>query len=203
MTRLYIVRHGETEWNRDGKLQGWKNAPLTDLGIKQAEKLRDRLQKEDIDIAYCSPLGRTCETAEILLDGRDIEMFEDEGLKEINMGEWEGKKAEIVKEKSPAEFKTFWERPDLYKPKDGESFYEVQERVLSSLYKIIEKHQGENILLVTHGGASKIIMAHFEERPMSELWGPPKMKEASLSVVDIEDGKADIELFADTSHYEE
>lgn len=203
MTKLFIVRHAETEWNRNGRLQGWKNAPLTDKGKKQAKMLKDRLNNEPIDIAYSSPLGRTCDTADILLDGRDVPLIKDDRLKEINMGRWEGVKSEEVKEKNPDLYNTFWSRPDKYEPITGESYHELQERVLSGLNEIIKKHPGENILLISHGCATKIIMAYFESKPLKELWNPPKIKEASLSIVDVKDGKPNILLYGDTSHYKE
>ncbi|EQB85893.1 hypothetical protein M918_16965 [Clostridium sp. BL8] len=78
MTRLYITRHGETLWNTEGRMQGWNDSPLTDLGIKQAEWLRDRIQDEKIDAIYSSPSNRAFKTAEIVRGGREIEIIKHE-----------------------------------------------------------------------------------------------------------------------------
>ncbi len=199
MMKLYIARHGETEWNRAGKLQGWKDAPLTEKGKKQAKALGRRLKEIGFDAVYSSPLGRTLKTAEIALDGKDLPVNKDERLKEIDMGEWEGTKADKIKEMFPDLYEDFWERPHRYDPEDGESFDDVKERVLSFLDEMIEKHDGETILIFSHGCASKVMMTHFGGRSLSRLWDPPELKECSLNLVEIEDGESDIILFGDTS----
>jgi len=199
MTKLYIVRHGETEWNRAGKLQGWKDAPLTEKGKKQAEALSERLEGIDFDAVYSSPLGRTLKTAEIALDGMDLSVSTDERLKEINMGRWEGTEADKIKQMFPELYKDFWERPHLYEPEDGESFHEVQDRALSFLEETKEKHADQKILIFSHGCTSKVLMIHLEGRPLSRLWEPPELEECSLNIVEIEDGGSEIILFGDTS----
>jgi len=199
MTKIYIARHGETEWNRDGKLQGWKDAPLTEKGKKQAEALRERLEEVEFDAVYCSPLGRTLKTAEIALDGKDISVMKDERLKEINMGKWEGTKGEEIKKRFPELYFDFWERPHAYNPISGESFHDLKERVVSFIEEVLEKHGDENILIVSHGCASKVMMSYFEGRSLKDIWEQPKLEEACLNLVKIEDGEPEIILFGDTS----
>ncbi|MFW6065101.1 MAG: histidine phosphatase family protein [Candidatus Natronoplasma sp.] len=199
MTKIYIVRHGETEWNRDGKLQGWKDAPLTEKGKKQAEALCERLKEVEFDAVYCSPLGRTLKTAEIVLDGKDVLLIEDERIKEINMGKWEGTKGEEIKQEFPDLYSDFWERPNLYIPISGESFHDLKERVIPFIEEILEKHEDENILVVSHGCASKVMMSYFEGRSLKDIWEQPKLEEACLNLVKIEDGEPEIILFGDTS----
>ncbi|MBS3781775.1 MAG: histidine phosphatase family protein [Candidatus Thermoplasmatota archaeon] len=199
MTKLFIARHGQTEWNRDSKLQGWKDAPLTERGIEQARALRDRLMDEEFDAVYCSPLGRTLKTAEIVLDGKDLSFIEDERLKEIDMGQWEGIKTDDIKKKFSKQYADFWERPHKFKPIDGESFHELKERVVSFLEDVLERHKGENILIFSHGCASKVMMSYFEERSLKELWKPPKLEEGCLNIVEVEEGDVEVILFGDTS----
>ncbi len=199
MVRLFIARHGQTRWNKEGRLQGWEDAPLTDEGIEQAEALRERLSEEDIDVVYCSPLGRTKKTAEILLEGKDLSIKEDERIKEINMGKWEGTKSEEIKERFPELYSDFWERPHIYEPISGESFHELKERVFSFVEEVLEKHDDENILIVSHGCASKVMMSYFEGRSLRDIWEQPKLEEACLNLVEIEDGELQIKLFGDTS----
>jgi len=199
MARLFIARHGQTEWNREGRLQGWEDAPLTDKGIEQAEALRERLTEEDIDEVYCSPLGRTKKTAEIILEGNDLSIKEDERIKEINMGEWEGTKGEEIKKRFPKLYSDFWERPHLYIPISGESFHDLKERVIPFIEEVLEKHDDENILIVSHGCASKLMMSYFEGRSLSDIWEQPKLEEGCLNLVEIDDGGSEILLFGDTS----
>jgi len=199
MTKLYIVRHGETEWNRDGKLQGWKDAPLTDKGKRQAEALRERLKEIEFDAVYCSPLGRTLKTAEIVMDGKDVSLIKDERLKEINMGEWEGTKGEEIKKRFPEMYSDFWERPHIYTPICGESFHDLKDRIIPFIEEILEKHEDENILIVSHGCASKVIMSYFEGRSLCDIWESPKLEEACLNLVELQDGEPEIILFGETS----
>ncbi len=199
MVRLFIARHGQTEWNREGKLQGWEDAPLTDKGFEQARDLRGRLTGEDIDVVYCSPLDRTKKTAEIIFEGKNPSIKKDERIKEINMGKWEGTKGEEIKKRFPELYSDFWERPHLYTPISGESFHDLKERVFSFIEEILEKYDDENILIVSHGCASKLMMSYFEGRSLSDIWEQPKLEEGCLNLVEIEDGEPEIILFGDTS----
>ncbi len=203
MLKIYITRHGQTEWNQEKRLQGWKDAPLTELGCKQAEALGRRLKEIDIDHIYCSPLGRTRKTAEIALDGNNIPIYFDERLKEINMGEWEGMKAEKVKEKYPKYYDKFWNAPDKYVPKTGESYPEVQDRVKDVLNEIVKNNSDETILIVSHGCASKIMLSKFEDRPLNKLWDPPRLIETSLSLVELDGKETRIKMYGDTSHLDD
>lgn len=200
MLRIYITRHGQTQWNQERRLQGWKDAPLTELGIKQAEELGNRIKKIDLDHIYCSPLGRTKKTAEIALDGKNIPLSLDERLKEINMGDWEGIDAEKVKENHPKHYNLFWNSPDKYEPDTGESYIDIYDRVTDALDEIISKHSDENILIISHGCASKVMLAYFEGRPLGELWESDSLKETSLSLVEIDGEEVNIRMYGDTSH---
>lgn len=91
MNYIYVARHGETEYNRLGKYTGRTDIPLNENGIKQAEQLAEKLKNEKIDIAVCSSLLRAKQTAEIILENRNIKLIAEDGLKEIGMGVLEGK----------------------------------------------------------------------------------------------------------------
>lgn len=199
MGKLFIARHGETEWNKESRLQGWKNAPLTEKGIKQAKALKSRLRDVDFDLVYSSPIGRTIKTANIILKDRDIELVKDERIKEINMGKWEGRTTEEIKKKFPKVYEDFWKRPDEYEPIAGESFYDVKERTTSFLEEILEVNKDENILVVSHGCASKLMMSYFEERPLRKLWKPPELEEGCLNIVELDGENHEILEFGDTS----
>lgn len=202
--KIYITRHGQTEWNLERRLQGWRDAPLTELGERQAKALGKRLRKINFDRVYCSPLGRTRKTAEIALDGENnTEIIFDERLKEINMGEWEGMKSEKVEEEYPEYYDNFWNSPDKYEPRTGESFYEIKDRIVEALEDIIEEDSEETILIISHGCASKIILSYFEGRPLSDLWNPPTLKETNLSLIEVDGDENNILMYGDTSHLEE
>lgn len=200
MLRLYITRHGETEWNIQKRMQGWKNSNLTERGIANAKALGKSLSEIQFNRVYCSPLDRTRHTAELILAGRDIEVIYDDNLKEINLGEIEGKNQEEANEIYPEFGSHFWENPHLYKAKSGEDFYEVRERVVSTLERIIKENLSGNVLIVTHGVVLKTIHSFFKNLPMERLWDPPFIYDTSLTIVEVEHSKYKILVEGDISH---
>lgn len=203
MTKLFITRHGETLWNLEKRLQGWSNSPLSELGINQAKWLSERLKDQPIDIIYSSPLERAYNTACIIRGDRDIEIIKSDAFKEIDTGEWTGKSYDEMQALGIEEVNNFYNFPHLYKSKIGEDYYQVKERTHKGLKEVLAKHKGENILIVTHGVALKVMMMYFEEKPMEKLWDLPYIYQTSLTEIDIEEDNYNIKLYADTSHYKE
>ena len=203
-TTLYLTRHGQTEWNVAKKLQGHKDSPLTELGILHAEWLAESMSHINLDAIYCSSSVRTMKTAEILRSRRNITIIPDDDLREINMGSWEGEVSSIIESTYPDEYFAFWKTPHLYNPKnDGESFYNLQDRVLPKIEEIIQRNEGKKILIVTHAATLKLIMTYFNGQTLSEMWAPPFVDSTSLCKVVIEGDKRIVALYGDTSHYKE
>jgi len=113
MAKIYITRHGETEWNIEGRLQGRKDSRLTALGEKQAEWFEKRLNKVQIDIIISSSSGRALRTAEIIRGKRNIDIVPNDNLREIYLGQWEGLFHAEIKEDWPEEQRNFWKYPHL------------------------------------------------------------------------------------------
>ncbi|NHM33892.1 histidine phosphatase family protein [Neobacillus terrae] len=126
MLTLYITRHGETVWNTQKRIQGWKDSALTETGKQNALSLGERLTHIPFEAVYSSPSGRTKETARLICGERKIPIFYDENLREINLGDWEGETHTTIKEKYEAAYQHFWNQPHLYVPASGESFNMVQ-----------------------------------------------------------------------------
>jgi broad specificity phosphatase PhoE len=140
MTRLLLVRHGETDWNADGRLQGQTDRPLSEFGRQQARRLADELAAEDLEAIYSSDLARARETAEIVGARVGLPVMLDRGLREKDWGTWEGLTAV---ERARVEFA-------------GESTEAHQERILRALQRISERHPGDgSVLVVTHGGSMR------------------------------------------------
>jgi broad specificity phosphatase PhoE len=140
VTNLLLVRHGETDWNADGRLQGQTDRPLSDFGRAQARRLADELAEETLDAIYSSDLARARETAEIVGERLGLPVSLDPGLREKDWGTWEGLTAV---ERDRVEFV-------------GESTEAHQERILNALRRISERHSdGDNVLVVTHGGSMR------------------------------------------------
>lgn len=202
MIRLFLTRHGQTEWNIERRFQGSKDSPLTEIGIQQARSLGERLLNEKIDTIYSSHLLRAYKTADIIRNNRKIEIIEDRNLSEMKFGDWEGLRHDELAGKFSAEYDAFWNAPHLYSPTSGENFKDFKTRVLESLNTIIKNHNGENVLIVTHTVVLKQIMSYFEDRPLEKLWDPPYMHPTSLSIVEIDNNETRIKLHADTEHLE-
>jgi broad specificity phosphatase PhoE len=140
MTTLLLVRHGETDWNADGRLQGQTDRPLSDYGRTQARRLADELVTDEIEAIYSSDLARARETAEIVAAQLGLPVLLEPDLREKDWGTWEGLTAV---ERDRVEFV-------------GESTEAHQERMLGALRRIADRHSGDGpILVVTHGGSMR------------------------------------------------
>lgn len=202
MTTLYITRHGETEWNTEGRMQGWNNSPLTYLGEMQAEWLRDRLKDVEFHAIYSSTLERAYRTADIVKGHRNIEVIKKDDFKEISLGNWEGLTSKEIEAINKEQNYNFWRAPHLYIPDGGEHFHELIARTHSSIKEILENHKDENVLIVTHGVSLKAIMLYFEDKPLERLWDPPFAYQTSLTVIEADKGKYNVVMHGDTSHYQ-
>ena len=200
MLTLYIVRHGETEWNIENKLQGWKDSALTNKGIEHSLRLQKRLEPIRFHHIYASPSGRAVHTANLIKGLQNIEVKTDENLKEIHLGSWEGKTHDDVKLLDPERYNHFWNAPHLYVADTGETFEQLKTRVENFVSSIVAEHTKGNILIVTHTVFIKMLLAYVKQLPISELWGPPYIKDTSLSIIEIENGRSNIRLEADIEH---
>ena len=201
MTTLYLARHGQTEWNIQGRFQGHGDSPLTALGLEQAAALAERLKDITFEAIYASPAGRASHTAQIVRGRREITIVLDEALREINLGPWEGLDNEQVRRTWPAELDAFWHAPHHYQPpQGGESFAQLRERVVPFMEALVARHAKANVLVVTHATTLKTILAHYEPRATQDLWKPPVMQPTSLSIVRIEGESVTILVQGDASH---
>lgn len=157
-TRFYLIRHGETEWNKRGIYQGWTDIPLSETGKKQAESLGKRFLKMPLDALYVSPLQRAIHTAEFVAKSSDVPLVIDDHFKEINFGEWEGSSVPQLSEKYGKSFTDFFDNPfDVSFPGEG-SFDCVRKRSVKGFMELLEKHRGEKVAIVSHGGLLRVLM---------------------------------------------
>ena len=198
MVKLYITRHGETHWNREKRMQGWKDSDLTPEGEGDALALAQVLKRVSFEAVYSSPIGRARKTTELIVD--DALITFDEDLREIGMGDWEGRTQDEVRNADPERFHTFWNNPHVYETETGETFNQVMERVASFLEKV-QVHKG-TILVVTHSIFIKALLAHVKELPLDKLWSPPFIHATSLTVIEGGGGKYEIVMEGNTSHKE-
>lgn len=202
MLRLYLVRHGQTEWNVQKRMQGWEDSALTEKGVNNAIALRKKLDNVEFAAAYTSTSERTIETARLIIDKRNLSINTNEDLREINLGKWEGKTLDEIKDFYPAQYKYFWENPELYEPVGGETFEQLINRAIKVLNYIISKHTDGNILVITHSVILKSLLMHVKGKTVKDLWAPPFIHDTSLSILEIENGVHSLISEGDITHLE-
>lgn len=200
--KLYITRHGQTEWNILKKMQGWKNSNLTDKGIRDAIKLGERLKEIEFAKIYSSPSGRALDTSNYIKGNRKIEIETHKGLREMGFGSWEGMDKDRVLELYGKEHYNYWNRPHIYAPSDGETFQELFKRVESTLKFIIENCDDENILIVSHAITIKAMYYIIQKYKLEDFWDIPFIEATSLTTLEIDGDKREFILEGDISHLE-
>lgn len=201
MTRLFLVRHGETEWNKNLRYQGHRDIPLSEEGRAQAHKIAHRLAGEKFDAAYASDLSRALETARQIASyhsGLDIKIMPE--LKETNFGQWEGLTYPEI-DKQFHEVMSGWRsNPRDTKIPGGESLGEVADRCWDGLTRIIEENPDRNVLVVAHGGIIRIAVASVLGMDLNDYW---KIKQDNVALNIIEyynNNRAILCLLNDTNH---
>jgi len=158
VVRLILVRHGETEWNAEGRYQGWTDVPLNETGKRQAVALGRRLAREDIHAIYASDLRRAWETAMIIAAPHGLPVRSERRLREIDFGIWEGLTYSEIKQRHP-QILTAWEADPLSVVlPGGESLGQVSTRIQATLKDIAQAHQDQTVLLVAHGGSLQVLL---------------------------------------------
>ena len=157
-TRITIVRHGETEWNKALKLQGHLDSPLTEMGVKQAELLAETIQYKTYDVCYSSDAGRALHTAKIINEHLRLEIIKSDQLRERAFGFIEGQKREALERDHPEALKAFLERDPDFSVKDGESLKQFSKRIITEIDRIAKENTGKRILLIAHGGVLDCII---------------------------------------------
>ncbi|MCR3954677.1 MAG: histidine phosphatase family protein [Gudongella sp.] len=198
--RLYITRHGQTQWNTEGRLQGWMNSPLTPRGLKGAEQLRDELKGIDFDAIFTSDQYRAVKTAEIVAGDRDIEINKIMEFREIGFGQWEGMKLVDIKKKYAREFDNYMNKPMEYKSYGGESIDQLFERVEKGLQIVVDSGF-ENALIVAHGVTIKALVTVLKGLPRASISKLPVFPGTSLSIFHRIGEVWEVELEGDTSHF--
>lgn len=151
MTDILLVRHGETLWNQQGRMQGQQDSPLTELGVRQARQLALRLKTVSFAALYSSDLGRAYRTAVSIADETGHEVISDVRLRERNFGIFEGLTNSEIRERYPDYHAVFSRRdPDFAMP-GGESAVMFHARCLACLADIADRHSGQSIVVVAHG----------------------------------------------------
>lgn len=199
--RLYVTRHGQTEWNIERKMQGHLDSPLTQRGMDNARLLGSHLMDVRFSHVYSSPLGRARQTAELIVGDRPLEITLSPDIQEMGFGIWEGHCSDELSQLYPEQYDNFWNHPEKYKPLEGgESFEQFKSRVNGWLNEITLDHPDENILVVTHTCVIKELYSIINKLPLKDFWADPRIHDTCLSIIEVKNGDIRFLLEADTSH---
>jgi probable phosphoglycerate mutase len=157
VTTILLARHGETDWNREGRFQGWADPPLNATGRAQAVDLSVALMAEELAAVYSSPLRRAHETAEVVAASHGLEPLTVEALREVDVGSWSGLTRAEIEERFPQQYARWLGNGQGWT--DGETYDAMAERVVAALLELAVAHRGERILAVTHGGPMRAASA--------------------------------------------
>lgn len=182
--KLFFIRHGQTDWNIEEKIQGSRNIELNETGIRQAEELSTKVLKDNYKFSkiYSSPQRRAAKTAEILSEATNIQYIIDEGLAEVDLGAWEGLSWREVKEQYPTEYNEWYINRRYTKAPEGESYEDMIKRVLNALHKIIDENN-EDVAIVTHSAVIMCLQCCLTNTPFNEM---KKFKPENTSIIEID-----------------
>ena len=183
--KIYIIRHGETDWNQTRRMQGRKDVPLNAFGRHLAEETKEALLEVGFDAVYTSPLGRAKETAQIV-SGERAPILCDERLIEMSFGVYEGLFAAKDSWNIPdPAFQNFFDAPEKYvPPTEGEAFEEVKERLKAFMKELREK-QLKTVLLSTHGAALCVLLnLVVKEKELSAVWDGGVHKNCAVTILE-------------------
>lgn len=177
---IYVVRHGETWWNREERLQGWLDSPLTEKGRRDADALGEKLKDVPFTAAYSSDQGRAVETARRILRDRNLPLVTTEDLRELALGPWEGRIFSEVEREDPERFRRYFDAPGEHGFPGVENFHDLMKRVQGFLESLDEK-DGDQVLVVSHGVTIQGMLCLLRGEPLEEFWKDPMVDGASLT----------------------
>ncbi|MCU0511734.1 MAG: histidine phosphatase family protein [Anaerolineae bacterium] len=159
LTRVFIIRHGETDYNAAGRWQGILQTSLNETGRRQAQALAQHLRTQPLDAIYSSDLIRAYDTAQYLAQGRPLSVISDQRLREINAGVFQGLNREEIQRTYPLEYSQ-WQKDNHFIVPQGESRAQMQARMVAAWQEIVTRTPGHSAAMVSHGGSIRYLLLH-------------------------------------------
>jgi broad specificity phosphatase PhoE len=199
MVTILLIRHGETDWNKEQVFRGKSDVPLNQTGLSQARAVGKALEEIAIDAIYASPLARALETARVLAEGRHVTIRAEEGLSDVDFGLWQGMSKENVKRDYPDLYDTWLTAPQLVTLPRGETLLEVQKRSMAAVQRAIDSNPGKTIAIVSHRVVAKVILCGVLGLDLSRFWHV-KQDTCAINRFEYEQGSYFLTLLNDTCH---
>lgn len=190
MTKLLIIRHGQSCANLDGVFVGHINSPLSDLGHRQAEVTADYITRTyRVDAVYASDLDRAFETGKAVADRHNLPTTPDRSLREIFAGDWEGVRFDDLSTSGGEPYQLWLSNIGLSACPNGESVAQLQNRIVGALRRIAEENDGKTLVIGTHATPVRVFMTHCMGKSLAEMKDVPWVSNASVTEVEYSDGK--------------
>jgi len=202
MTKVYLVRHGQTEWNKKLIFRGRIDVPLNEAGHREAKAISDALKDTNIGAIYTSPLRRSIETAQPIAKYFHLEIVPVQGLIDINYGDWEGLTCNEVKKRYSDQYDKWEKKPDLIRFPHGETLDEAKERSFRAFKNIVKKNLGKSILIVPHRVINKVLLCALLGFSNSHFW-EIKQDTGCINLIEYLNNRFILSLMNDTCHLEE
>jgi broad specificity phosphatase PhoE len=170
MTILYVIRHGETPWNVEGRYQGQLDPPLTENGRQQAQATAAKLAAIGLEAIYSSDLARARQTADALAEKTGLSVQLDPRLREIHQGEWQGVLIDDIRAGWPAELEGWESRPWECPPPGGESLRQMQVRLFAAVDEIIARHPRHTVAIFSHKLPIALLKIRWQGYPAGQIW---------------------------------
>ena len=198
-TTVYLVRHGESAWNAQGRYQGRLDAPLSELGLRQADLLARRFASVRLDAVYSAPLERARVTAERIAAPHNLPVTSEPRLTEIDHGEWNGMPRPEVERRYPDLARLWRESPERVSMPGGESLADVRQRAMAALDAIVLAHPNQAVLVVSHHAVLKVVLGALLGMGLDGFWSV-EADQASVSAADLGGPWPLVTLVNDTCH---
>ena len=199
MTKVYLVRHGQTEWNKKLTFRGRIDVPLNEAGHREARAISDALKDKNIEAIYTSPLRRSIETAQPFAKFCRLKIVAVQGLIDISYGDWEGLTFNEVKKRYSDQYDKWEKRPDLIRFPHGETLDEAKERSFRAFKNIVKKNPGKSILIVPHRVINKVLLCALLGLSNSHFW-EIKQDTGCINLIEYLNNRFILSLMNDTCH---
>ena len=199
MTSIYLVRHGQTAWNKEEIFRGRTDIPLDETGLKQAELVGQYFKGMEIHAIYSSSLSRALQTAQKIAQFHDLKVQPLQGIIDMSFGKWEGRPHQEIRESDMETYRQWVETPHLIRLPGGESLDDVRVRAMAAVEELIRNHPGKTLVLVSHRVICKVLICAILGLDNSHFWQITQDTTA-INLIQYRNGKYILSLMNETCH---
>jgi broad specificity phosphatase PhoE len=199
MTSVYLIRHGQTAWNKEEIFRGRTDVPLDQTGLKQAELAGEYFKEMEIHGIYSSPLSRAWETAQKIAQFHNHKVQPLQGILDMSFGNWEGRAHQEIQKIDEETYRRWREEPHLVRLPGGESLDDVRVRALAALEEVIRNHPGKSLILVSHRVVNKVLICGILGLDNSHFWQITQDTTA-INLIKYKEGRYFLSLMNETCH---